>query len=372
MRGGATLSPARMAAEEKTPDREQTDASLRVEREKADAELSDKQAALDEAADAIIEKARERADRIVATARAHTDRQFGPPSLRSGRIIEQQREREDQVLEDERAIADEALRSEREELAPQTVPSAERDETDKDLSKERARADGALAARDAFLGIVSHDLRNLLGGMVGFAALIAKGMPRDGYDEKAVGYAQRIQRTGARMNRLIGDLVDVASIEAGALAVSRDVSDPVLVVTEAVDTFQAQAMARGISLAAELAAPLPVLAFDSARILQVLVNLLSNAIKFTPLNGKVVVGVDCIDGQLRFRVTDTGQGIPRDKLEAVFERFLQVIPNDRRGVGLGLYISKCIVQGHGGRIWAESTPGKGSTFSFTLPLPAAA
>jgi signal transduction histidine kinase len=197
-------------------------------------------------------------------------------------------------------------------------------------------------------------------------------MPRDGSDQKTVAYAERLQRTGARMGRLIGDLVDVASIEAGKLAVSREVADPVLVVTEAVDTFQAQATSRGISLAAELHTPLPVVAFDSARILQVLANLVSNAIKFTPLNGKIVVGVDCVDGQLRFGVSDTGQGIPRDKLEAVFERFLQVTANDRRGVGLGLYISKCIVQGHGGRIWAESTPGKGSTFSFTIPLQAAA
>ena len=74
---------------------------------------------------------------------------------------------------------------------------------------------------------------------------------------------------------------------------------------------------------------------------------------------------------MRFAVSDTGVGIPADKLEAVFERFLQITKNDRRGVGLGLYISKCIVQGHGGRIWAESKSGEGSTFCFTLPIHAA-
>jgi signal transduction histidine kinase len=354
-----------MPAEDKTPEREQTDESLRVEREKADADLSEKQEAIDEAADAIIEKARERADQVLAAARAKSDRQLGPASTRAAKVIKKEREGEDQALRKERASADETLRKER---AQQALPSAEREETDKDLSHERARSDGAVTARDAFLGIVSHDLRNLLGGMVGFASLIARGMSRDNYEEQVVLYAQRIQRTGARMNRLVGDLVDVASIEAGVLAVSREIADPAHVVTEAVDNFQVQASGRGISLTAKLESSLPVIWFDPARILQVLVNLLSNAIKFTPPNGTVVVRVDHIGDELRFAVADTGQGIPSDKLEAIFERFLQVTENDRRGVGLGLYISMCIVQGHGGRIWAESTPGEGSTFCFTLPI----
>jgi signal transduction histidine kinase len=354
-----------MPIEHKTPEREQTDESLRVEREKADANLDEKQAAIDEAADAIIEKARARADQVLAAARAKSDLQLGPPNAQSAKVLEKEREREDTALRKERASADEILRAERAEHA---LPSPEREETDKDLSHERARSDGAVTARDAFLGIVSHDLRNMLGGMIGFASLIAKGVSRDDYEGQVAAYAQRIQRTGARMNRLVGDLVDVASIEAGVLAVRREVADPALVVTEAVDNLQAQAAGREISLTAEVVPSLPVVSFDAARILQVLVNLLSNAIKFTPPNGKVIVGVECVGEELRFSVADTGQGIPRDKLEAVFERFLQVIENDRRGVGLGLYISKCIVQGHGGRIWAESTPGEGSTFCFTLPV----
>lgn len=356
-----------MPDEDKTPERQQTDESLRVEREKADADLGEKQAAVDEAADAIIEKARARADQVLAAARAKSDLQRGPPNSRSARVLERERESEDEALRKERASADETLRVERAELA---LPSPERQETDKDLSHERARSDVAVTARDAFLGIVSHDLRNMLGGMIGFASLIAKGMSRDNYEEQVVAYAQRIQRTGSRMNRLVGDLVDVASIEAGVLAVRREVADPALVMTEAVDSFQAQAEGKGISVTVALVPVLPVVAFDPARILQVLVNLLSNAIKFTPPHGRVVASVECIRDELRFTVADTGQGIPADKLEAVFERFLQVTEDDRRGVGLGLYISKCIVQGHGGRIWAESAPGEGSTFYFTLPIQA--
>jgi signal transduction histidine kinase len=359
-----------LAAADKTPEREQTDASLRVEREKADADLGEKQEAIDEAADAIIEKARARADQVLAAARAKSDLQSIPPDVHSANAIEKERELEDQALRSERASADETLRAERAEQVP--LPSAERKETDKDLSHERVRSDGAVTARDAFLGVVSHELRNQLFGMVGFATLIAKEMSPEGYDEKIVLYAQRIERTGVRMNRLVGDLVDVASIEAGVLAVSREIADPALVVTEAVDNFQAQASAKGVSLTAEIAKSLPDVSFDPARILQVLVNLLGNAIKFTPPTGKVVVGVECVGGELRFAVADTGQGIPDGKLEAVFERFLQVTDKDPRGLGLGLYISKCIVQGHGGRIWAESTPGNGSTFCFTLPLQVAA
>jgi signal transduction histidine kinase len=170
------------------------------------------------------------------------------------------------------------------------------------------------------------------------------------------------------MNRLIGDLVDLASIWAGRLAVTRDVGDPAPIVTEAVETFHAQASAHGVSLVAEIAPSLPHVAFDSARILQVLANLLSNAIKFTPPNGGVVVRAERIGDDIRFAVSDTGVGVPPDQLEAVFERYVQVATGDRRGVGLGLYISKCIVQGHGGKIWVESTLGQGSAFCFTLPV----
>jgi signal transduction histidine kinase len=228
-----------------------------------------------------------------------------------------------------------------------------------------------LATRDEFLGVVSHDLRTMLSAMVGFAALIAKGVSRENHLEEVRQNAQRLQRLGARMNRLIGDLVDVASIEAGILAVTREVGDPTHVVTEAVDTFQAQASASGVSLVTEIVPPLSLAEFDLERILQVLTNLLSNAIKFTPANGKVVVRVERTGDEILFAVSDTGVGIPADQLDAIFVRFLQVTSNDRRGVGLGLYICKCIVQGHGGRIWAESRISEGSTFYFTLPVHAA-
>lgn len=227
-------------------EREQTDESLRTEREKADQTLED--SAIDETADAVISRARSRADKVLAASRAKTDR-ASVPGTPSPAILKSERAREDQVLREERATADEVLREERaEHLA---LLWRERQETDEDLSHERELSDDALATRDEFLAIVSHDLRNLLNGIVGSATLIEKGALQTNVVEQVATHARRIQRAGARMNRLIGDLVDVASIEAGALAVTREIGDPTTVVTEAVDAFQVQAASAGVSLAAE-------------------------------------------------------------------------------------------------------------------------
>ena len=349
-------------------EREQTDRSLRIERGKADQTLEDRSSDIDDTADAVINRARSRADDVLAAARAETDRlaAVSSPGTAIPAILERERVREDELRHEERANADEVLREERAEYV--ALLAREREETDKDLTHERELSDDALATRDEFLGIVNHDLRNMLTAILGSAALIEKGAMQSDPAETVIAHARRIQRSGARMNRLIGDLVDVASIEAGALAVTREVGDPTTVVTEAVDTFQIQAAAAGVSLAAEIVPPQTLAAFDSARILQVLTNLLSNAIKFTPAPGTIVVRVERLGDEIRFAVRDTGVGIATNKLEVVFVRFLQVTEHDRRGVGLGLYISKAIVQGHGGRIWADSKIGEGSTFCFTLPV----
>jgi signal transduction histidine kinase len=247
-----------------------------------------------------------------------------------------------------------------------------REETDRDLLSERVRADGAIAMRDEFLGIVSHDLRNLLNNMVLSATLIAGDVRDADHVAQVMKHARRILSAGARMNRLIGDLVDVASIDAGALHVTLEVLDPALVVSEAVLAFQEQAAAKQISLVSDLAPGQLLVAFDFTRILQVLANLLGNAIKFTPAKGQVAVRAAVVGDEVRFTVSDTGPGIPQSELSSVFDRYAQVAKNDRRGVGLGLYIAKSIVQSHGGRIWAECEPGHGTVLRFTLPsLPAA-
>lgn len=344
--------------------RKKTDESLRIEREKIDDVIKGDLTDVDETADAVISRARARSDEVIAAARAITDR--APGTIVRDALIETERELADKVLKKERAGADTTIREVR--AGNVALLSKEREETDKDLSSERDRADSSLGLRDEFLGIVSHDLLNIVTGVIGFADFIETRVSQENHVDQVLKYARNIQRSGARMKRLIGDLVDIASIEAGMLAVAREVGDPAQVVMEALDTFREKAAAGEITMMAEIVPPLPRTAFDAARILQVLINLISNALKFTPPRGKVVVHVESTGDEIRFEVRDTGIGIPGDKLNAVFERFIQVAKNDRRGLGLGLYISRSIVHGHDGRIWVESRLGKGSKFCFTLPI----
>jgi len=347
----------------KSPERDQTDDSLRTERDKVDDALAEDLDILDATADAVVSRARGRADAVLASARTKTDQLA--TTERPPEMLKRSRAREDEVLQSERAHADDVLRIERADHV--ALLSHAREDTDRDLSHERARSDHALIARDDFMGIVSHELQNMLTVVRGSAAMIETRARQGPGSDQMVTHAQRIQRAGGRMHRLIGDLVDVVSIEAGMLAAIRTPGDPALIVREAIETFETHAAHNGVSLVTEIILPLPPVVFDAARLLQVLANLLGNALKFTPTKGRVVVRVEQVDDDIRFSVSDTGIGIPADKLDAVFERFVQLDKNDRRGVGLGLYIAKCIVEGHAGRMWAESSGGNGTTFCFTLP-----
>ena len=282
---------------------------------------------------------------------------------------EQEDSENDVVLLRRRATADRSLRRERDETAralARLLP-LERSTTDRYLLTERVRSDDAVLNRDTFLGIVSHDFRDLIGGIVMTAGLLAKRAPDSAEGRQTVAATERIQRYAARMNRLIGDLVDVASIDAGKLAVTSARGDSALLIAENVDTFQGAAAAKGIVLHAEIVER-PLLAeFDHDRMLQVLANLITNSIKLTPQGGTITVLGEQAGDAIRFCVSDTGCGIPTELLDAIFERFRQAADPDRRGLGLGLYISKCIVEAHGGRIWAESEIGAWSRVCFTVP-----
>jgi signal transduction histidine kinase len=355
-------------------ERGQTDESLRAEREESDRALLERQALVENDADGVVRRAREHADSVLTAAREMADRQLdeSTPDAATRASIAEEREVEDDTVRGERAIADEVLAREREENArtlARLLPF-ERDKTDRYLLTERERSDAALLNRDDFLGIVSHDLRNLLGGIVMSAELISMRAEDDERGEQVLGEMRRIQRYAARMNRLVGDLVDVSSMDAGKLAMAAARGDAAALIDEVVEIFHAAASAKGVSLRSE-AVERPLLAeFDHDRILQVLANLVTNAIKFTSQGGDIRVRGERTGGELHFSVSDTGSGIPASMLEAVFDRFWQVGKNDRRGVGLGLYISRCIVEAHGGTIRAESTLGQGTTFHFTLPGPA--
>jgi signal transduction histidine kinase len=348
-----------------------TDQSLRTEREKTDAALAEHQAAIEKEADAVIEHARETADAVLTDARDKADDHLvdtaAPKSAR--KAVTDERAREDRALQEERTKADDSLERERREtsLALARLLPLERVKTDRYLLTERVRSDDALANRDDFLSIVSHDLRNLLGGIVTSAGLMAQQASAETQGKQVLAGTARIQRYAARMNRLIGDLLDVASIDAGRLSVTAAPGDLGMLVNEAVEMFQDDAARKHITLDAKMPAG-PIMAdFDHDRMLQVLANLLSNAVKFTAERGRVHVSAHVSGEKAEISITDSGAGVPAEMLEAIFKRFWQVAKNDTRGLGLGLYISRSIVEAHGGTIRAESEPGKGSTFTVRLP-----
>ncbi len=355
-----------------SPDREQTNDSLREERQEADRKLIERQAAIHDSADETVQRARETADAVLTAARDKADDQLASTSggMPSPASIIDSRELEDDALRDERAAADANLKIEREETtrALARLLPRERDKTDRFLLTERSRSDREIAHRDDLLGMVSHDLRNLLAGIVMTAEVLARktGDSADGALVRAG--TERIERYAASMNRLIGDLVDVASIDAGVLAMTRTRGDGGKLVLEAVDTFRAAAAAKQITLEFEVTPGELLADFDHDRLLQVFANLLSNAIKFTAPNNTITVRAGRDGSALHFSVEDRGVGVPAEMLDLIFERFWQVGKNDRRGTGLGLYISRCIVEAHTGKIWAVSSVGTGTTVHFTIPI----
>lgn len=367
------LEPQVMEPKDKKPRPEQdsTDLSLREERDRTDDAFGRKRDAIEDKADAVVNSARANADVSLKGARDRADarlaRSEAPPVER--RTVNRERVVEDATLREERAISDEKLGEEREgsRRALASLVASEREATDQHLLIERTRSDETLAARDDFLGMVSHDLKTLLGGIAMRAGLLVRNASGDDAGQRTRRDAESIQRYTARMNRLIGDLVDVASIEAGRLSVAPQLDEATHLVRETVEAFQPAASARHLSLKSEVARDSLPARFDPERILQVLANLVSNAIKFTPEGGRISIRVEPVEEGLRFSVADSGPGIAEDQHERIFERFWQVLASDKRGLGLGLYISKGLVEAHGGRIWAESSPEAGSTFFFTLP-----
>ena len=360
-----------MDSQQPRPERDQTDESLRTERKNTDRVLAETRKDIEEAADDVLERARDHADALLDTARDKADDRLDAAAAGADAraAVAKERAAEDEAVKRERASADEALRLERKEQA-RTLAALlplEREKTDRYLLTERARSDDAVARRDDFMGIVSHDLRNLLGAVAANATVLLQQASDSEEGRRTAAAMARVQRYVARMNRLIGDLVDVASIDAGKLAMDPQPLDAVELISEALEAFAHAAQEKAIALQYSSGdRPLPA-TLDRERMLQVLANLISNGIKFTGRGGAVTVGAECAAGELHVRVVDTGPGIPEAMLEAIFERFWQVGKNEHRGLGLGLYISKCIVEAHGGRIWAESTLGAGSTFHFTVP-----
>ena len=250
-----------------------------------------------------------------------------------------------------------------------------------EAQEARAAAETANAAKSTFLSNVSHELRTPLTSIVGFAKLDRKRLddvvfpvtPRD--DPKVDRAVRQVSDTlgivvaeGERLTGLINDLLDLAKIEAGRLEFR---SEPVAldaVVAQAIAATSALYEVAGLPLTTEVE-PVPPVTGDRDRLVQVAINLLSNAVKFTRTGGVRVV-VRPAGDEVVVEVHDTGSGIRPEEHARVFEPFRQAsdtLPDTPRGTGLGLPISREIVQAHGGRMWLTSAPGEGSTFAFAIP-----
>lgn len=350
------------------PERIETDSSLRAERTKTDQELNKHNAERDNDADQVVELARERADALLEEARLQADTTLprANASAAAGNRLAAARASADEAVNEEREAADEKLAAERvdHERALTLLLALEREETDDRLHAERVGSDRAVASRDDFLAMVTHDVRGILGAIAMSAELMIN-LPA-ATNQVPHREAQRIRRLTARMNRLVGDLLDVVALESGALKVVPASQVATQLLSETVETFLPAARALNIKLTSEIVGGAPLASFDHDRILQVMANLVGNALKFTSSGGTVALKATPIDSGVQITVGDSGCGIAPDKIEAMFERFSQATEHDRRGLGLGLYISRCIVEAHGGKIWAESELGKGSSFHFTL------
>jgi signal transduction histidine kinase/DNA-binding response OmpR family regulator len=251
-----------------------------------------------------------------------------------------------------------------------------------DARQARAAAEDADAAKSAFLSTVSHELRTPLTSVLGFAKIIRRRLderlfPLIPEEDRKVHQAKRqvidnldvVVSEGERLTKLIDDVLDLAKIEAGKFTwntTSVTVSD---VIERAIAATASLFEAKKLNLVRDIEPELPTVNGDQDRLIQVVINLISNAVKFTDA-GSITCSARLRDNELLVGVTDSGIGIATADHQKVFEKFKQVgdtLTDKPKGTGLGLPICKEIVEYHGGRIWVESEPGKGSTFWFTLP-----
>jgi signal transduction histidine kinase len=233
------------------------------------------------------------------------------------------------------------------------------------LERQRVfeQAQQAVADRDHILAVVSHELRNPLHTISMAAGILKDLVPVPEMGQKSIA---SIQRATARMSRMIQDLLDVSVIQAGVLAIDPRPLDVGGVVEEVVEGFEAEAAERGLGVEVEIEEGLPRVRADRDRLYQALANLVSNALKVTTQGG-AVIGARLLDERnVALSVRDTGPGIPEDQLDRLFEPYWRG-QSTYKGAGLGLAITRGIVEAHGGRIWLESVPRAGTTFYFTVP-----
>ena len=225
-----------------------------------------------------------------------------------------------------------------------------------------------IRARDDMIGIVSHDLRNPVNAVKMLTGVMLDRRGQEPLPTEMGNYASVIRQAAEQMDELIQDLLDVTRVEAGKLAVTLKSVNTEEILSDILRTLAPVAAEKKIALRLNAPDDLPNVLADRERFSQAISNLVGNAVKFSQPGGEITVRVAVLDKEFLFSVSDKGQGMTAEQLSHAFDRFWQSSRTDRQGAGLGLAITKGIVDAHGGRIWAESSPGAGSTFYFTLPI----
>jgi signal transduction histidine kinase len=240
----------------------------------------------------------------------------------------------------------------------------------REIEDKGRQIEAANRHKSEFLANVSHELRTPLNAIIGFSEVLLEKLFGE-LNAKQAEYIDDILSSGRHLLSLINDILDLSKIEAGRMELEVTKFDMPSAIENALLLVRERAVRRGIKLQRDLDRRLGDFTGDERKVKQILVNLLSNAVKFTPEGGQVSVSANVGESALIVSVTDTGIGIAKEDQDAIFEEFRQAgadYAQKHEGTGLGLTLTRKFVEMHGGKIWVESEPGQGSTFTFTLPI----
>ena len=360
-----------------------TDKSLKFERNKTDNYLVQESKSVEDESDETVHLNRVAADKKLEKQRASDDSSKSDPERLTPQL-DAERVRSDEAQQVARDKEDQIRNSERyqKRLITEAFLENERKDTDSNLSNERkgmdraskedlilvTNAESALVTRDQYLAIVSHDLKNPLSAISLSASTMRRAFQAGTPDSATlIKSLEVVERNVATMDRMISDLLDVERMGNGGLVLVKSKYSINKLLDECKEIFAPAVHSKSFTMKVDPCAVEIFSEFDHDRVLQVLSNLIGNALKFTPNGGVIELSAKKNDKSIEIYVKDNGPGIPEGKKDEIFERFSQLKLNDRRGLGLGLFISKWVVEAHGGSIDVVSNSGNGSTFCFTLP-----
>ncbi len=374
-----------------TAERSKTNESLTAERNKATEVLDTASEKSSAQTDQIVKDQRDIADQKTAHSRTEHDDGRKNEIIPADQVrLNKEREQSDLATDIERSKVDLALGKERSDANKMvaTVLKRERTATDKNLLSERdatdlnlhgsshklrneeadhARTKVSLTSRDEFLAIVSHDLRNPIGAARSYAEILLDESKYGHLEPEVKKYLAAIKRNTDSSLRLISDLLDVERMAQGNLVLSIRRQNVEQMLRDSIETFANEASSKNISLKVAPWSREGAVECDPDRIMQVISNLLGNAVKFTPIGGEILIRASFSELEMQISVRDSGPGIPDAQKTKIFERFAQLGVKNRTGLGLGLYISRMLIEAHHGQLWVESEVAHGSTFCLAIP-----